>query len=423
LSALSHFKSLEILVLDKNNVSNLHTCPPMPSLKDLSCNNNAVFDCMEFLMEVSEKFPALHHLSIMRNPGVPDPLDDDMIQLLYGKESWTESAEDGKNAICMDHLLSCDGAGDNAAGDKVAGSAEENVLVPPSVGETNVALGSSSPLLKLSVPSEDQEHAPHIPTAFCRTPTDTDIQLSAASPTQLQSQEAAVSESGKNGFPFSIFATPISAASATNTPTRISSEGEVNKRSPEFRSCAVEGQRSARPVSPAKGLRKITSDQRIQLTTEDIMFRFRAAVCNIVPTLTWLDGTPISYEEKAAALDVTCKGSDDAGRSGDGVLDILVRLQQLHRPKSVKCSSEANFKLSEEWEWPAGYTPSDLLLKDDEKLAKMEILQKELDSHGARALAAKTFWDLNKKGLLRYLEGTVDWSYRYVSFTSGCVGE
>jgi Leucine-rich repeat (LRR) protein len=96
LSNLSRFSSLEMLILDKNSITSLHAikCPCIPTLSDLSCNNNNIADAMEFLLEVSEKFPNLHHLSIMRNPGVIDPFDEGIVGKLFSTKSTVENNGD-----------------------------------------------------------------------------------------------------------------------------------------------------------------------------------------------------------------------------------------------------------------------------------------------------------------------------------------
>eukprot|EP01041_Mallomonas_annulata_P002852 gene2852-5610_t len=68
LQNLSYFKSLEILILDKNNIEDLRNCPQIPTLHTLWCNNNNIKDLPIFIDNVLEKFPNIRYLSIMRNP-------------------------------------------------------------------------------------------------------------------------------------------------------------------------------------------------------------------------------------------------------------------------------------------------------------------------------------------------------------------
>jgi hypothetical protein len=87
----------------------------------------------------------------------------------------------------------------------------------------------------------------------------------------------------------------------------------------------------------------------------------------------------------------------------ENALDILARLQQLNKPRSPGKGNR--LKISPTWDWPEGYTPPEAILRDHVKMGMMEELQAELDKLNARELASKSYWDLNKKGILRYLEG------------------
>lgn len=72
LSNLSYFSSLELLVLDKNNLDNISTCPKLNRLHTLWCNNNKISDLAAFLKDIAIKFPNIYHLSMMRNPVTPE---------------------------------------------------------------------------------------------------------------------------------------------------------------------------------------------------------------------------------------------------------------------------------------------------------------------------------------------------------------
>jgi len=72
---LQYFTRLETLIVDKNNLTDLLTCPPLPSLRTLWCNNNNISDLPAFFDDISSKFPGLQHLSMMRNPGCPGLMD------------------------------------------------------------------------------------------------------------------------------------------------------------------------------------------------------------------------------------------------------------------------------------------------------------------------------------------------------------
>lgn len=75
---LSYFSALETLVLDKNELESLETCPLLPHLQTLWCNNNNISDLGIFLTDVANKCPRLTYLSLMRNPIVPDLEDVDL---------------------------------------------------------------------------------------------------------------------------------------------------------------------------------------------------------------------------------------------------------------------------------------------------------------------------------------------------------
>lgn len=72
---LKYFSSLEVLILDKNELENLDTCPSIPSLHTLWCNNNKISDLETFIGEIGIKFPRIKYLSMMRNPACPGLMD------------------------------------------------------------------------------------------------------------------------------------------------------------------------------------------------------------------------------------------------------------------------------------------------------------------------------------------------------------
>ena len=68
---LDTFTSLQTLILDKNELTGLDWCCPIPSLKTLYFNNNQVSDVEAFVDRVAVLFPSLEYLSMMRNPCCP----------------------------------------------------------------------------------------------------------------------------------------------------------------------------------------------------------------------------------------------------------------------------------------------------------------------------------------------------------------
>jgi len=71
LSNLMYFPSLESLVLDKNKLESISSCPRLVKLHTLWCNNNRITDLGNFLREIAIKFPNIYYLSLMRNPVTP----------------------------------------------------------------------------------------------------------------------------------------------------------------------------------------------------------------------------------------------------------------------------------------------------------------------------------------------------------------
>jgi predicted secreted protein len=68
LDNLQHFKNLQTIVLDKNNLTDVKTMPYLPNLNTLWINNNNIIDLPEFMDTIVTNCPNLKYLSIMRNP-------------------------------------------------------------------------------------------------------------------------------------------------------------------------------------------------------------------------------------------------------------------------------------------------------------------------------------------------------------------
>ncbi len=79
LSNLNLFTSLHTLILDKNNISGISSCPSILTLHTLWCNNNNIFNLPLFMDEVCMKFKSLKHLSLMRNPSCPGFVSIDIL--------------------------------------------------------------------------------------------------------------------------------------------------------------------------------------------------------------------------------------------------------------------------------------------------------------------------------------------------------
>jgi len=67
-------KSLETLVLDNNELTSLNGLPPLPQLRTLWVNNNAIADLEATLNVLSRQCPQLEYLSLLRNPCCPNEL-------------------------------------------------------------------------------------------------------------------------------------------------------------------------------------------------------------------------------------------------------------------------------------------------------------------------------------------------------------
>lgn len=68
---LQHFKVLEQLVLDNNNISSLEGFPCMPSVTTLWINKNQISDLPELADQLLALFPNVMYLSAMMNPASP----------------------------------------------------------------------------------------------------------------------------------------------------------------------------------------------------------------------------------------------------------------------------------------------------------------------------------------------------------------
>ena len=71
LDNLKHYKRLETLIVDKNELTNICIFPEISTLCTLWCNNNLIEDLIQFMDDVITKFPNLKYLSMMRNPACP----------------------------------------------------------------------------------------------------------------------------------------------------------------------------------------------------------------------------------------------------------------------------------------------------------------------------------------------------------------
>ncbi|TNV81109.1 hypothetical protein FGO68_gene2488 [Halteria grandinella] len=71
IEALDVFPSLKILLLDHNNLTSLQSFPSLPRLETLSLSYNGIRGQDNLLINLSQKFPALKNLNLMKNPVNP----------------------------------------------------------------------------------------------------------------------------------------------------------------------------------------------------------------------------------------------------------------------------------------------------------------------------------------------------------------
>ena len=65
---LDKFANLRVLILDHNNISSLRSFPSCKNLETLSLAYNTVRDLNETLMIISQNYPSLRHLNLIKNP-------------------------------------------------------------------------------------------------------------------------------------------------------------------------------------------------------------------------------------------------------------------------------------------------------------------------------------------------------------------
>jgi len=72
LANLDKFTALDSLVLDCNSITGDAPFPTLLTLKTLSCNSNNIQDLDNFLGHVTQAFPNLTYLSLLKNPCCPN---------------------------------------------------------------------------------------------------------------------------------------------------------------------------------------------------------------------------------------------------------------------------------------------------------------------------------------------------------------
>lgn len=122
LESLQNFTRLNVLILDHNNIEDISNCPSLHTLETLWCNNNRINKLGTFLNNCADKFPSLKHLSIMRNPGVPDiPLLMEEYQANSRSNSTTDNDNNNNNGHKATDLI------DDKADQKSERALNENI--------------------------------------------------------------------------------------------------------------------------------------------------------------------------------------------------------------------------------------------------------------------------------------------------------
>jgi hypothetical protein len=300
LSNLSRFSSLEMLILDKNSITSLHAikCPCIPTLSDLSCNNNNITDAMEFLLEVSEKFPNLHHLSIMRNPGVIDPFDEGIVGKLFSTKSTDAEAAPSSAANNSDII--------NNIPDQTADPGNRaSELIPAEAPATTIAAEDTAVVDCVDfVDEDDDDDGP--PSQFFRTPdasTDEYETFKNTDSTTSSPDKHAIAEGS------TLAPSEDSTGSGSSTTAATTAESSSSSIFSIFTSSATQTPTPVTPDADLTGISMDDSDDVVDsganndlsydaevLSIDDLMLRFRGAVLNLLPSITALDGLTIGYE-------------------------------------------------------------------------------------------------------------------------------
>ena len=99
LAALSKFTKLRSLIIDHNNITNFKSFPFCPDLETLSLAHNSVRDMNWALTLISERYPQLKHLNMIKNPMNP----------MFGSESKKYDEFRATVQIWLPSLMTLDG--------------------------------------------------------------------------------------------------------------------------------------------------------------------------------------------------------------------------------------------------------------------------------------------------------------------------
>lgn len=123
-----------------------------------------------------------------------------------------------------------------------------------------------------------------------------------------------------------------------------------------------------------------TPKQKQKLSPYEVIHLYRIAVLSKLPQLRELDGIDVTFEEF---------NESQLRGAGDWLIQDL--------------NDE-----DEDWRWPEGYTPKSEWRTNSFEVGMIRKIQNELDKSGYnyRENATKTYWDVNKKTIARYLEAS-----------------
>jgi len=71
---LDKFVNLTALIADNNRLESDQSFPSLERLRTLSVNNNNIIDLRQFIDSLSDRFPQITHLSMIKNPACPNEM-------------------------------------------------------------------------------------------------------------------------------------------------------------------------------------------------------------------------------------------------------------------------------------------------------------------------------------------------------------
>lgn len=159
LAGLEVFSALDTLILDKNGLASLEGAPPLPTVKTLSFNNNAVDDMTTFLDSAVDVVPSVTFMSVMRNPASPP-----MIQL--SEEDVAAATRHRLYVVYRIPSLTFLDAAPVTAAERAEAASKGKFLATRRAASTAVAPGAASPSAEAGAEGESPKQAKKGMTAF-----------------------------------------------------------------------------------------------------------------------------------------------------------------------------------------------------------------------------------------------------------------